>query len=369
MRPRRSNAVGAHPRALERRLDGGLVDAGLLAGQGAGDRDLLLRRQVDRDLRVVLAAAEHEGGHQPPQPGGRALVVPPLDRDGEPLVEGPLRAEQARVGDVHDGPQLGEPVLDRRPGHRDPDPRRERPRRASPLGRRVLDLLRLVEDDRVPVDVLEHADVASEQRVRGDRDVAGPEGAPGHGAFGSVVADHGTSGANRASSRSQLPTTEVGHTTRWGRSCWREVSSAIAITVLPEAHLVGEDPAHPELGQPLQPRDAATLVGPQVAVDADDLGLPGGAGIAQPLEERPEVAVGDGLDPAEVVDPVLPRQRGGERLGELERRVVAGELRHRSTVSRSTRTQVPRHRTSGCFIATISANSSGLRVSSPSATS
>jgi hypothetical protein len=86
MRPRRSKAW-RRALAPERLVDRRLVEAGLLAGERARDGDLLLGRQVDRDLGVVLAAAQHERRDQPPQPVGRVLVVPALDRDGEALVE------------------------------------------------------------------------------------------------------------------------------------------------------------------------------------------------------------------------------------------------------------------------------------------
>ena len=60
------------------------------------------------------------GRVMPLQPPGRLLVAVPLDRDGEALPELPGRAQQAGREDVHDRPQLREPVLHRRPGQRHP---------------------------------------------------------------------------------------------------------------------------------------------------------------------------------------------------------------------------------------------------------
>ena len=139
-----------HP-AVDRRL----VEARLLDRQPAVvllDRD---RRQLELDLGRVLRAPQDERLHDRAQPLERALVAVHLDRPRERAVEPLARAEQPRVDDVHDRPQLAEPVLDRRARHRDAAPRRQPPQRARALRRRVLDVLRLVEQQPVPVDARE----------------------------------------------------------------------------------------------------------------------------------------------------------------------------------------------------------------------
>jgi hypothetical protein len=121
----------------------------------------------------------------------------------------------------------------------------ERARGAGALRRRVLDLLGLVEHDHVPVDVLEHADVAAQQRVGGDGDVPGPERPAGDGPLGPVVADHRHVGARSA--QLALPVAddrgradhEVGPVLLPGGQ-QRDRHDGLA-----EAHLVGEDPPMP----------------------------------------------------------------------------------------------------------------------------
>ena len=65
--------------------------------------------------------------------------------------EGARRAEQSRVQEVEERPEIDEPVLDGRARQRDPASRAERLDGAGLLGAGVLDGLRLVENDQRPL--------------------------------------------------------------------------------------------------------------------------------------------------------------------------------------------------------------------------
>ena len=86
---------------------------------------------------------------------------PPAQPPGE---SGEFRArpEQPRVDEIEDGPQIGEPVLDRGPGQDDPRPGVKCLDGAGLPGRGILDRLRLVEDRQPPLHAGEPGD--SQQR-------------------------------------------------------------------------------------------------------------------------------------------------------------------------------------------------------------
>ena len=163
--PDRGGGVG------EQLVDDVLVQHGLLAGQ-PGPRDLLdLVGKVGDELAVGLGAAEHERLGEPAQPGrGVGVAVRSIGR-GEAVPEPLPAAEHARVDGVEDGPQLGEPVLDRRAGERDLLPARSR---RTALAAWVPGFLTTCASSSTTVD---HAiaarwlDVAGEQPVRRDDEV------------------------------------------------------------------------------------------------------------------------------------------------------------------------------------------------------
>jgi hypothetical protein len=92
----------------------------------------------------------------------------PLDRHGVLLLERRRAAEQARVGKVHHGPQVGQPVLDRSAGDRDPVRCGEGTYGDCLLGRGVFDGLCLVDHDPAPPHCAQVASVAGGNRVRGN---------------------------------------------------------------------------------------------------------------------------------------------------------------------------------------------------------
>ena len=224
--------------------------------------------QLELDLGRVLLAAEDERLDDRAQPFERVLVAGQLDRPGEGALEPLARAEQPRVDDVHDRPELAEPVLDRRAGHRELPPRGQPPERPGALGGRVLDVLRLVEEQPVPGDPGEGGRVARGDVVGGDDHVTlgrqGDEPRPREPAdtvmevnpqrgrepldLGAPLADD----AHRADDerrpellRRRFLALGDEHRDRLHR--------------LPEAHVVGQDPAHPEVAEQPQPAVTALL--------------------------------------------------------------------------------------------------------------
>ena len=97
-----------------------LVEHHLLAGQADDLVGLGLRRQLGGDAGVGLAAAQQERLDQLGEPARHRRVDAALDRRGPHLAEGVARAEQARRRPVEDRPQLGQVVLHRGAGQRDP---------------------------------------------------------------------------------------------------------------------------------------------------------------------------------------------------------------------------------------------------------
>ena len=129
-------------------------------------------------------------------------------------------ADEAGVGEVEDRPQVAEAVLDRRAGEGEPGAGRDAAQLLAGLVGRVLDGLRLVEDDPVPRQLGQRVDVAHRGAVGGDDDVGAghlgwPARRPTHATRrgGRRLAD---SGVNRAASAAQLPTTAGGAITSAG---------------------------------------------------------------------------------------------------------------------------------------------------------
>ena len=113
---RASSLVGAG--AGDERVEHGLVEADLLGGHGAVVELVDAVGQLGGDDRLVLGAAEHEDAVQGPQRALAlaAVAVAAARQLGDERVAGP---DQAGVGEVEDGPQVAEAVLDRRAGERD----------------------------------------------------------------------------------------------------------------------------------------------------------------------------------------------------------------------------------------------------------
>ena len=127
-----------------------LVEHHLLAGQPDPVVGLGLGRQLGRDARVGLAAAQQERADQVGELRRLGRLLARLDRRRPGLAEGVAAAEQPGDRPVEDRPELGQVVLDRGAGQRDPGRARDGAQRAGGRRTRVLDVLRLVGDHQVP---------------------------------------------------------------------------------------------------------------------------------------------------------------------------------------------------------------------------
>ncbi len=104
--------------------DNRLIERGLLAGQRAHHLHLDLGRQVGDDRGVSLKPAQHERLRQRSEVGRRFGIAVPLNGRREALLERLGLTEQSGVGELHQRPEVAQPVFHRRPGHREPASRR-----------------------------------------------------------------------------------------------------------------------------------------------------------------------------------------------------------------------------------------------------
>ena len=128
-----------------------LVQGGLFAAERAEGRHLDLIGQVGDDSLVGLQPAQDV---RPDQRAERLVRRPGLhllDQAGERLGA----AEQARVEEIEQRPEVGQAVLDRRSRHGDAGRRLQLLDRPRLPRARVLDRLGFVEDHKVPVAFLE----------------------------------------------------------------------------------------------------------------------------------------------------------------------------------------------------------------------
>ena len=154
-------------------LDQPGVQRGLPARQPAIRSYFRLVRQIGNDALVGFHAPEDVRLHQAAKRRVAVLLarLEPLDE----LLELLLRTEQARAEEIKQGPKVGQPVLDRGAGEHDS---RSGPEPLDGPGlprRRILDGLRLVEHDQLPVD-LRQPRLAQEHPVGRHDDVGALEG-------------------------------------------------------------------------------------------------------------------------------------------------------------------------------------------------
>ena len=243
----------------EQLVDDLLVHRRLLAGElGVGDLFDLVG-QIGQQPAVGLGAPEDERLREAAQSRRGIGVAVAFDRRAELLPEPAESPEQAGVHGVEDRPQLAQPVLDRRAGEGDLLSGTQLADGARCLGVRVLHHLRLVEDHGRPFDAAEVFEVAGQQPVRGDHDLAfriAPEQR--------VVARRrrarrqrlrvlpwwictSSFGVNRCASLLQLRTTLSGHTTRCGPG--RSTRWANVVAVLPRPMSSARQPPRPSLAR------------------------------------------------------------------------------------------------------------------------
>ena len=235
-------------------VDDRLVEARLLDRQVAadlGDRD---RRELQVDLGRVLRPAEDERPDERAQALEGMGVAPHLDRAREAPLERLARPEQPWVDQLHDRPELPEVVLDRRARERERPVAGNAPQGAVALRPGVLHVLRLVQEQAVPRDRREEVGVAGRDVVGRDDDVVarrrGEErrAAEPRRPVVDVDAQAGREPGDLAPPL--LRRRSSGRRRAWGRSRGAPVAPRRArdrLHRLAEPHVVGEDPADPEV--------------------------------------------------------------------------------------------------------------------------
>ena len=153
-----------------RLLDDSPVEGGLLFGQRGEDVHLQLLGQIIDDGLIRLHATQDERPGQPFQPVRGLRIAVGLDRQEKLAFERGLGAEKARVEKLHDRPQLADVVFYGGAGQGDAMISLERAGRLGLFGLGVFDVLRLVQDDGAPLDLLEQVEVAVQQRIARDDD-------------------------------------------------------------------------------------------------------------------------------------------------------------------------------------------------------
>src|SRR3981189_2380405 len=170
-----------HPLALyaacrfefgHRLLDHGGIERGLLLAQSAKNLHLKLFGQVRNNRLVGLEAAQDERRCQFLQVRRRYLVARGLDWDEEIPLELGLSADQPRIKELHQRPQIAHVVLDRSAGERDAIAAFERARGSGQLALRILDVLRLVQNDSRPRVLGQRREIAVQQAVTADHEIA-----------------------------------------------------------------------------------------------------------------------------------------------------------------------------------------------------
>ena len=290
--PLAANALG-FLKLLGQLFDGLLVERGLLAAELAEGLDLGLVGQIRDDGLVGLEAPQDVRPYQVAQ---RAVGVVRFVREALGVArELPGRAEQPRVEEVEDRPQVAEPVFDRGAGEHNPRLCRELLCRSRLLGVRVLDRLGLVEDREVPRGGREPGD-AQERAVARDHEVNVRERLWRErlqlvGRHGRRMRDHGLEpgrepfdlrgpvGEQRRRGHQQArPPLAILHAPQHEQQ--REHLDGLA-----EAHVIGEAGAEAEPGKQVEPADTDLLVGPKGAVQlTTGIDLLELLGRAQPLE-------------------------------------------------------------------------------------
>ena len=312
--------VGAGAR--DERVEDGLVEADLLRGHRAVVELVDPVGKLGRDDRLVLGAAEHEDAVQRPQ-GALALAAVAVTGARQLRDERVAGADEARVGEVQDGVEVAEAVLDRRPREGDPRPGRDAPQLLGGVVGRVLDGLGLVQDDALPRDLLELVDVADGRAVGGDDDVG----------LGDLALDAVTAGSTRAVVDHDLeirrePPGLRGPVADDRRRCHDERRPAAGRGLqvgehrgrLAETHVEGEAPAEIGRIEEAEPGQGLALVRPQIAVEplggrrrlrgdgggpSQQVGGPPAAFDADPALER------RALEPERVAQHLRARELGG----------------------------------------------------------
>ncbi len=268
-------------------VDDRLVHGPLLLGERRPGDLLDLVGEVGHERLVGLGTAKYERSGQGSEPSRDFQVLLAFDRGRPPVPELGLAAEQARHDHIENGPELAEAVLDRCAGECQLLGGGDSAHRLGRFGVGVLDGLGLVEHQCRPGDPPEFLGVASHQTVRRDHEVV-----LGHGGFERGTAEsivpvmHEHPHERCEPRRFGLPVAH--HAERTHHEVWARSVDEVGEggRGLAEAHVVGETPAEPELGQELEPAQPAPLVGPEGGFESWRLVPFAQRGVGQPRQQR-----------------------------------------------------------------------------------
>ena len=165
---------------IEALVDCLVVELLLLWSQAHPFVELHLLRQVGNDRLVGFEAPQDEGPHPAFEIPQRRHVAVALDRQPVALAEEGLIAEHLGVEEIHQRPQLADPVFHRRARQGNPEAAApfaaaagagQVPGRLALLGGVVFDRLGFVDHHPLPVDALEQLAVALQQAVAGEHQI------------------------------------------------------------------------------------------------------------------------------------------------------------------------------------------------------
>ena len=269
---------------IEALFHGAVVERLLLGAEPHPLVQLHLLGQVGDDRAVGLEAPQDERPHAGLEVAHRGHVAIALDRQPVALAKEGLIAQHLRIEEVHQRPQLADPVLHWGAGEGDAEAAAAaapaRPGQVAGghrlLGAGVLDRLGLIDHHPLPVDGLQQFAVALQQAVAGEHQIDALEGLLqgriGAGPARAVVLLHLE--LRREGRRLPLPVGEHGG---GGHQQHGPPQLLLGLEVLQEGqqldrlaqtHVVGQAGALVEAVQEGQPAQAPLLVRPQLAGEA-----------------------------------------------------------------------------------------------------
>ena len=267
-----------HARALEALFHDHVVDLSprglqelfvhelLVARERAGGDALDFLRQVAGDF--LLQPPHEERVQLAAQFRLRSLALGTAGPDGQFVMAAEMlvAAEVAGHQEIHDRPQVGHAVLDRRAGQHEPVGGLDLLRGDGVLRGAVLDVLGFVEDCRRPLELLELLNVAAQEGVGGDDEIGVLHVVPLLVPL-RAAEDKNAQGGNEATSlvRPVLDQARGADDQRGLAARRRETSLEVQpgerLERFAEAHLVGQDTPEAAVLEKAEPVHAVLLVG------------------------------------------------------------------------------------------------------------
>ena len=251
----------------------------------------------------------------------------------------PAVAKQTRIEEIHQRPQLAEVVLDRRSGEAEPLASFELAQDARGVGVRVLDVLRLVDDHRVPRLGQQNVAVPRQERIGGQHQVVAGDGIEAGLAVRAMQREHLQ--RRRETLRFGPP---VGHQRCGGDDQARPVVAAVQLLGenvrerlhrLAEAHVVGKHAAEPRLTEETQPGIPLALIRPERRGEAFRSGVFGGRPrLSQPLPQNAQRLTARPGDPGAGDQLFQSSEFSGARTAEAELFPIHREVRPEQLVQR-----------------------------------